>query len=450
MELGFETVGNATLICHDNGPVLVTDPWLDGPAYFGSWGLSHRIPDEQLAAIEASPNLWISHGHPDHLSFDSLLRLRDKNVFVSDHVGNRIADFLTECGFRTTILRDRQWVEVSPRVHIQSLAHFNQDSILLVDIDGTLIIDMNDTPSTVWQRYIKRLAGQYRKVVLLRWSGWGDAENNLFDESGQQITPAAASRPAVGEAIARQMKHYGADLAIPFSSLHRYQRSDSSWANGLLPQLPDYPTGFDPRAGELLPAFVSYDVIGHDYTELPREALPEDVFSPAAFGDDWSEPLTREDVVAVRSYFERRPVLGRHLDFVRLLVGGEDHIIRWSTRERAGVTFEVPRASLLTAIKYAVFDDLFIGNFMKITFHGTAEAGVRPAINPYLGKWADNGLAESSSQVRAYLKEYRRRAPLPYLFGRLDDRAKYAVKAHVSRDTTAYEFLRRLRTTVRA
>src|SRR4051794_31492460 len=36
-ELGFDTIGNATLIAYDGGPVLATDPWLDGPAYFGSW-----------------------------------------------------------------------------------------------------------------------------------------------------------------------------------------------------------------------------------------------------------------------------------------------------------------------------------------------------------------------------------------------------------------------------
>jgi len=27
-ECGFETVGNATLILHDGGPLLATDPWI--------------------------------------------------------------------------------------------------------------------------------------------------------------------------------------------------------------------------------------------------------------------------------------------------------------------------------------------------------------------------------------------------------------------------------------
>ena len=62
MELGFETIGNATLIAFDHGPVLATDPWIAGGAYFGSWGLSHEVPPEQMAAIRSAQYVWFSHG----------------------------------------------------------------------------------------------------------------------------------------------------------------------------------------------------------------------------------------------------------------------------------------------------------------------------------------------------------------------------------------------------
>ena len=51
MNIGFQTIGNATLICYDNNPILVTDPWIKGSAYFGSWILSHEIPEQQMWAI---------------------------------------------------------------------------------------------------------------------------------------------------------------------------------------------------------------------------------------------------------------------------------------------------------------------------------------------------------------------------------------------------------------
>ena len=98
----------------------------------------------------------------------------------------------------------------------------------------------------------------------------------------------------------------------------------------------------------------------------------------------------------------------------------------------------------MTTVTHSVFDDLLIGNFMKTTLHGRLRCRT-PAVNPYVGKYADNGKARSKDEVRAYLREYRRRAPLSYLLGRLDDRTAQALKAHVVRDSNAYNFLRRLR-----
>ena len=77
MKVGFDTIGNAILICYDQGsPVLVTDPWITGSAYLGSWNFSHEIPAEQLTAIRNTRYVWLSHGHPDHLQAESIEQLR--------------------------------------------------------------------------------------------------------------------------------------------------------------------------------------------------------------------------------------------------------------------------------------------------------------------------------------------------------------------------------------
>lgn len=97
MDLGFETIGNACLICHDKGPVLATDPWIKGSAYFGSWTTSHVIPEEQLSHVKACKYLWISHGHPDHLSQESLAELKDKEILLPDHFGVHRGAATTSC-----------------------------------------------------------------------------------------------------------------------------------------------------------------------------------------------------------------------------------------------------------------------------------------------------------------------------------------------------------------
>ncbi len=91
IDLGFETIGNATLVVHDREPVLATDPWIEGSAYFGSWGLSHPVPAAQADSILAAGAVWFSHGHPDHLNPASLPRFRDTRILLPDHVGGRIA-----------------------------------------------------------------------------------------------------------------------------------------------------------------------------------------------------------------------------------------------------------------------------------------------------------------------------------------------------------------------
>src|SRR6058998_2201308 len=116
MEIGFETVGNATLVCHDRVPVLVTDPWLRGNAYFGSWTLSHEIPPEQMDAIKRAKFVWISHGHPDHLSVESLALLMHTTILLPDHVGSRIREGLVEQGFIVDVLKDRLWYSLSDHI----------------------------------------------------------------------------------------------------------------------------------------------------------------------------------------------------------------------------------------------------------------------------------------------------------------------------------------------
>ena len=45
-----------------------------------------------------------------------------------------------------------------------------------------------------------------------------------------------------------------------------------------------------------------------------------------------------------------------------------------------GITFELPRNSLVEACKYSIFDDLLIGNFMKTRLHNLSSL-YDPTIN---------------------------------------------------------------------
>jgi L-ascorbate metabolism protein UlaG (beta-lactamase superfamily) len=111
--LGFETIGNATVIAYDGASILATDPWMGEPAYFGSWGLPFEIPDQQKEAILAAEFIWLSHGHPDHLNPQALEKLHGKKILLPNHIGGRIRDDLRGAGFDVTVLADNTWTGLS-------------------------------------------------------------------------------------------------------------------------------------------------------------------------------------------------------------------------------------------------------------------------------------------------------------------------------------------------
>src|SRR5229473_2910440 len=131
--LGFETIRNATLILYDGSPVLATDPWIDGDAYFGSWGNSHEIPPAQRSAIHACRYCWLSHSHPDHTSVTSVSSLASSEFLLASHRGERLQTDLRAMGLNVRVLPEREWVPISPRIRIMTTSDANQDSILLVD-----------------------------------------------------------------------------------------------------------------------------------------------------------------------------------------------------------------------------------------------------------------------------------------------------------------------------
>ncbi len=76
----------------------------------------------------------------------------------------------------------------------------------------------------------------------------------------------------------------------------------------------------------------------------------------------------------------------------------------------------------MKAVRWRVFDDLLIGNFMKTTLHGIwereAPQALYPDFTPFVAKYADNGGARSSAELREYFEAYMGRGffgPSPLL-----------------------------------
>ena len=395
--------------------------------------------------------MWFSHGHPDHLNPASLPHFRDTRILLPDHVGGRIAHDLTRDGYRVEVLPDATWVRISDRVRVLCIADEGQDGVLLVDVGGELVVNLNDAQDRGWGSLVKRVIRAFPRSFLLRLSGYGDADMiNFVDDDGRRLPSIAELRRdsgfEVGADVARMTETFGATHFVPFSSFHRYQRTDSVWANRWTTPVSAYEEGFRSDRVTLLPAFVRYDVTTGSWEAIAPPAAPDVAFAPEEFGDDWSEPLARDDVDALRAYFTGIERLARHLDRVVFRVGDEEHAIDLGGRDTGrSVTFAVPRASLARAVEWEIFDDLLIGNFMTAALHGPwPSSRLYPGFTPWVTKYADNGRARTDAEVRAYFAEYRRRLGLTtWLRSSLEQRAKDSVRARLSADSPVYRRARR-------
>ena len=104
------------------------------------------------------------------------------------------------------------------------------------------------------------------------------------------------------------------------------------------------------------------------------------------------------------------------MGFINFVVGGKTNTVKLNQTSNKGISFEVPRKSLMVAVENEIFDDLLLSNFMKTTLFNMKSL-YDCDFNALLTKYADNGKAKTEQQVRDYLTEYRKRSGREYLYG---------------------------------
>jgi hypothetical protein len=439
----FETAGNAIVITYDERPVLTTDPWINGDAYFGSWGHDYEITPAQLQAVREAKYHWFSHGHPDHLNPASLPMLTRGEFLLSDHYGNRIQRDLAAAGYQVRVLPDREWVQLSKGIRVYSVANQNQDSMLLIDVNGRLVINQNDSSDYGESFRVRRMAKQFKEVYMLQLHGWGGADMlNLFDPSGSKLTSIEQKRRPIAPRSQKSARAMGANKVIPFSSFQRYQREDSAWANDLIPELADYQADALPNWPEVLPAFVRVNCETDEITPINPPRALRTITKPEEFGDSWSDPLTADDKAKIRRYFTARESLRNHFGFIEVSAGGSRVTVDLNPNKRnIGISFECPRNSLMTCIEHEFFDDLLIGNYMRTTLHNIES--LYPRFTPYVAKYADNGGVKTRRELAAYFGHYYMRDPIAHTLRRLADASEMLVRKAVPEDSAMFRFAKR-------
>jgi hypothetical protein len=94
----------------------------------------------------------------------------------------------------------------------------------------------------------------------------------------------------------------------------------------------------------------------------------------------------------------------------------------------------------MVAISYKIFDDLLIGNFMKTTLHNCNSLYQDYGnFNFNVAKFADNGLAETNLELKAYLNEYKKRAGIEFIIDLFADGGHSFLVSYLKRDANLFK-----------
>ena len=95
----------------------------------------------------------------------------------------------------------------------------------------------------------------------------------------------------------------------------------------------------------------------------------------------------------------------------------------------------------MKAIKFEVFDDLLIGNFMKTSIHGNWSPTLRlfPEFTPYVCKYADNAGVKTQAELSKYFKKYQHMAMLNFIRSPFDITSKKAIRLFLPADSLIYQ-----------
>jgi hypothetical protein len=176
---------------------------------------------------------------------------------------------MAEHGFRADIVSPGRWYKLADDVAMLSLPLWNDDSLLLIETPGALILNFNDAkPLPPVVKVVRRYADRRRKPrILLASYSSASVINSFSDSDGPIILKQAADYVGF---LGKLCAALGADVYLPFASQASYERVDSQWANALRTTYDDL-TRFWSSATQLLPPYTSVALDDLSHTSTPPE-----------------------------------------------------------------------------------------------------------------------------------------------------------------------------------
>ncbi|HYY58802.1 MAG TPA: MBL fold metallo-hydrolase [Pyrinomonadaceae bacterium] len=229
-------------ICHaclfiDTGDVrIVTDPWFDGPTYCGQWNVFPKPVN--TGVLDSADVILLSHGHEDHLHEPTMKRLpKGAKVFYPYNWYGGTKEYIEGMGFRdVSEAVTYKTYRLTDRTSVTYLAN-NLDSIIVIDSDGEILVDINDAlhsmPTQVIDFYIRELRSRWPRIDML-FCGFGGASyfpNSIHVEGKNDEEIGALREQLFAHNFCRIVAGLAPQVAVPFAADFALLSPEQRWIN---------------------------------------------------------------------------------------------------------------------------------------------------------------------------------------------------------------------------
>ncbi len=373
-----------------NGFTLLTDPWLDGPAFFSAWA---PFPAPAVTGRELKPDaILITHEHSDHFHEPTLRHFdRGTAVYIPDFPNQRLQKRLGALGFTNVhVLRfgERHGVGADWSLTAFEPDSYWNDALVLIDAAGFRLFDINDAGLNP---RIARMVGAV-DVLAVQFSagasGYPWTWTHLTDaqKTGISEQMCAGKLKLIREAAVT----YHARAVLPFASHFALWHDDHLRYAGMMKRnsLADVTAAMAGSGARVL------DLMPGDAWDGTRDAIARGTpvagtFDRAAFAAAFpsDESLSRDELIAYLLRLDDVPEITHCEDLTVRMIGrasepgrspvdlafaiASGHLaILADAPARANLTMAMPLSILTAVVRQDLsWDEAFIGYWCEFDRH---------------------------------------------------------------------------------
>lgn len=381
MDYRLKTLGHATLLLYENGkPLIATDPWLIGSAYWRSWWLEKYPTDEEFNEVKQVEHLYLTHSHPDHFHYPTIRKIGKKSTLHPRFPRYDVTEFMESEGFPVKILEPWQWYKLGNKVTIASIPVPIDDSILIIDTPNAYIANLNDSvPRMNLLKQIRRaMFTEDKPVIMLKSYSPASIAAAIYRKG---IHTQMKTKKDYTEVAMKLADNLGAQYFVPFASQAFFSREDSKWANDYKVTYENLKEFWTNKNVRLCEPFVDINLdtleISSDYANVNRNldnvqkkkiADREEEEKEFRLPDDFTEKLQKymSEIYFLRTIFRRG--IGW-----RLTTGGREFFYKTKTGkieekipEDYDIIISLPDQVLYESLQNNILTDLGITMFIKV------------------------------------------------------------------------------------